>query len=154
MLCGVHTASAPAQILVVDDEAHLRKLLTVILRAAGYEVAAAASGLEALSRISESQPDLVISDVMMPELDGFGLIENLRANIRTRAIPVILLTAMSQTDDVVQGLGIGADDYLSKPFQRAELLARVRAKIEADPMRPRLVLTVRGAGYKMRDAPR
>lgn len=127
---GSGDGATRAQILVVDDEAHLRKLIAIILRSAGYDVITASSGVDALTRLGEALPDLVVSDVMMPELDGFGLLENMRANARLRAIPVIMLTAMSETDHVVQGLGLGADDYLAKPFQRAELLARVRAKIE------------------------
>ncbi len=122
-------ANTSKQILVVDDEAHLRKLITYILKSAGYEVATASSGSEALLSIGESVPDLVVSDVMMPEMDGFELVEKLRKNPQTRAIPVILLTAMSQTDDIVAGIELGADDYLAKPFKRAELLARVHAKI-------------------------
>lgn len=130
MLCHVPATNASNHVLVVDDEAHLRRLITFILESEGYSVSTACDGRKALQAVEEAMPDLIVSDIMMPELDGFGLIETLRANSETRAIPVILLTAMAQTDDVVVGIGLGADDYLAKPFKRAELLARVRAKIE------------------------
>lgn len=87
-------------------------------------------GNEALDRLAEATPDLIISYVMMPGLDGFALLGHLRAAPSLRGIPVIMLTARGSTEDVEAGLGLGADDYLAKPFEMRELLARVRAKIE------------------------
>ena len=234
----------PASILVAEDQTDIRDLLVMNLRSAGYEVTPVADGREALARQSERAHDLLVLDLMMPGLDGLEVCKALRA--RGSATPILMLTAKSTELDRVLGLELGADDYLTKPFSLAELLARVkallrradllraaqaapvapsairngeldiqperrqarcrgmqldftalefdlllyfaqhpghvfsraqlldavwgythdgyehtvtthinrlRAKLEADPMRPELILTVRGAGYKMRDAP-
>ena len=238
--------SALTTILVAEDQADIRDLLVLNLRSAGYEVTAVADGREALARQTERAHELLILDLMMPGLDGLEVCKALRA--KGSATPILMLTAKSTELDRVLGLELGADDYLTKPFSLAELLARVkallrradllraaqanaqaqpstirngelellpqrrqvrvrgesldftalefdlllhfaqhpghvfsrsqllnavwgythdgyehtvtthinrlRAKLEADPMRPELILTVRGAGYKMRDAPR
>jgi DNA-binding response OmpR family regulator len=238
--------SALTTILVAEDQADIRDLLVLNLRNAGYEVTAVADGREALARQTERAHELLILDLMMPGLDGLEVCKALRA--KGSATPILMLTAKSTELDRVLGLELGADDYLTKPFSLAELLARVkallrradllraaqanaqaqpsiirngevelqpqrrqvrvrgesldftalefdlllhfaqhpghvfsrsqllnavwgythdgyehtvtthinrlRAKLEADPMRPELILTVRGAGYKMRDAPR
>jgi DNA-binding response OmpR family regulator len=238
--------SAPIAILVAEDQADIRDLLALNLRNAGYEVTAVADGREALACQTEQARDLLILDLMMPGLDGLEVCKALRA--KGSATPILMLTAKSTELDRVLGLELGADDYLTKPFSLAELLARVkallrradllraaqanaqaqpssirngelelqpqrrqvrvrgealdftalefdlllhfvqhpghvfsrsqllnavwgythdgyehtvtthinrlRAKLEADPMRPEMILTVRGAGYKMRDAPR
>jgi DNA-binding response OmpR family regulator len=236
----------PSTILVAEDQADIRDLLVMNLRNAGYEVTAVADGLAALASQNEVASDLLILDLMMPGLDGLEVCKALRA--RGRSTPILMLTAKSTELDRVLGLELGADDYLTKPFSLAELLARVKAllrradllraaqasapspstvlrngdleilpakrqvhyrgesleftalefdlllyfaqhpglvfsrgqllnavwgythdgyehtvtthinrlrgKLEADPMRPQLILTVRGAGYKMREAPR
>src|SRR5260370_40108182 len=123
-----------ASILVVDDEAMMRKVVGRGLTAAGCTVVYAADGEEALARLSEALPDLVISDVTMPRMDGFELVKRIRSQTATKALPVILLTGRDDTEDVVAGMGLGADDYLVKPFALRELLARVRAKIERPPV--------------------
>jgi DNA-binding response OmpR family regulator len=232
-----------SSILVAEDQADIRDLLVLNLRNAGYAVTAVADGAAALARQLEEASDLLILDLMMPRLDGLEVCKALRA--RGSATPILMLTAKSTELDRVLGLELGADDYLTKPFSLAELLARVkallrradllraaqanppsqpgrlrngeleilptkrqvryrgealdftalefdlllhfashpghvfsrsqllnavwgythdgyehtvtthinrlRAKLEADPMRPELILTVRGAGYKMRD---
>ena len=232
-------------ILVAEDQADIRDLLVMNLRNAAYEVTAVADGVAALESQREHASDLLILDLMMPGLDGLEVCKSLRA--RGRTAPILMLTAKSTELDRVLGLELGADDYLTKPFSLAELLARVkallrraellraaqanaqaqpsllrnghleiapakrsvryrgglldftaleydlllyfaqhpgdvfsraqlldavwgyshdgyehtvtthinrlRAKLEADPMRPELILTVRGAGYKMREAP-
>jgi len=237
--------SALTTILVAEDQADIRDLLVLNLRSAGYEVTAVADGREALACQTERAHELLILDLMMPGLDGLEVCKALRA--KGSATPILMLTAKSTELDRVLGLELGADDYLTKPFSLAELLARVkallrradllraaqanaqaqpstirngemellpqrrqvrvhgesldftalefdlllhfaqhpghvfsrsqllnavwgythdgyehtvtthinrlRAKLEADPMRPELILTVRGAGYKMRDAP-
>jgi DNA-binding response OmpR family regulator len=237
--------SALTTILVAEDQADIRDLLVLNLRSAGYDVTAVADGREALARQTERAHELLILDLMMPGLDGLEVCKALRA--KGSATPILMLTAKSTELDRVLGLELGADDYLTKPFSLAELLARVkallrradllraaqanaqaqpstirngevellpqrrqvrvrgesldftalefdlllhfaqhpghvfsrsqllnavwgythdgyehtvtthinrlRAKLEADPMRPELILTVRGAGYKMRDAP-
>ena len=234
-----------ASILVAEDQADIRELLVMNLRSAGYDVSAVADGTAALASQSEQPSDLLVLDLMMPGLDGLEVCKALRA--RRRSTPILMLTAKSTELDRVLGLELGADDYLTKPFSLAELLARVKAllrradllraaqagsagdghvirnggleiqpakrqvrflgrqieftalefdlllyfashpghvfsrsqlldavwgythdgyehtvtthinrlrsKLEADPLRPELILTVRGAGYKMRDAP-
>ena len=238
-------AALPATILVAEDQADIRDLIVLNLRNAGYAVTAVADGVAALASQHERADNLLILDLMMPGLDGLEVCKALRA--RGIATPILMLTAKSTELDRVLGLELGADDYLTKPFSLAELLARVkallrradllraaqahaqaqpgslrngaleilpvkrqvryrdvaldftalefdlllhfaqhpghvfsrsqllnavwgythdgyehtvtthinrlRAKLEADPMRPELILTVRGAGYKMRDAP-
>ena len=234
-----------ASILVAEDQTDIRELLVMNLRSAGYAVEAVADGAAALASQSAHPSDLLVLDLMMPGLDGLDVCKALRA--RGGSTPILMLTAKSTELDRVLGLELGADDYLTKPFSLAELLARVkallrradllraaqanadgdarairnggleilpakrqvrfrgaqleftalefdlllhfalhpghvfsrsqlldavwgythdgyehtvtthinrlRAKLEADPMRPELILTVRGAGYKMRDAP-
>jgi DNA-binding response OmpR family regulator len=234
-----------ADILVAEDQADIRDLIALNLRHAGYHVTPVADGRAALDSQSERTSDLLILDLMMPGLDGLEVCKALRA--KGRAMPILMLTAKSTELDRVLGLELGADDYLTKPFSMAELLARVkallrradlmrqaqsqtsgagsalrngeieiavsrrevrvraqaveltalefdlllyfaqhpghvfsraqlldavwgyshegyehtvtthinrlRAKLESDPMRPTVILTVRGAGYKMRDAP-
>ena len=235
----------PASILVAEDQTDIRDLLVMNLRGAGYDVAAVADGRAALASQSEHASDLLVLDLMMPGLDGLEVCKALRA--RGHSTPILMLTAKSTELDRVLGLELGADDYLTKPFSLAELLARVKAllrradllraaqanaggdgrtirngsleilptkrqvrfggvvleftalefdlllhfashpghvfsrsqlldavwgythdgyehtvtthinrlrnKLETDPMRPELILTVRGAGYKMRDSP-
>ena len=235
----------PATILVAEDQTDIRELIALNLRNAGYEVTTVNDGTAALASQNEQASDLLILDLMMPGLDGLEVCKALRA--RGRNNPILMLTAKSTELDRVLGLELGADDYLTKPFSLAELLARVkallrradllraaqanaqaqpgalrngdleilptkrqvryrgealdftalefdlllhfashpghvfsraqllnavwgythdgyehtvtthinrlRAKLEADPMRPQLILTVRGAGYKMREAP-
>ncbi|MDQ4063748.1 MAG: response regulator [Actinomycetota bacterium] len=122
-----------ANVLVVEDEERVRKLVSLGLRRAGYEVVLASDGREALALIAEAKPDLIVSDVTMPNIDGFSLLSTLREDPSTRAIPLIFLTAQGSAEDKVRGLGLGADDYLAKPFDMGELLARVRSKIERPP---------------------
>jgi len=235
----------PATILVAEDQTDIRELIALNLRNAGYEVTTVNDGTAALASQNEQASDLLILDLMMPGLDGLEVCKALRA--RGRNTPILMLTAKATELDRVLGLELGADDYLTKPFSLAELLARVkallrradllraaqanaqaqpgalrngdleilptkrqvryrgealdftalefdlllhfashpghvfsraqllnavwgythdgyehtvtthinrlRAKLEADPMRPQLILTVRGAGYKMREAP-
>jgi len=112
----------------------LRKVVGRGLTAAGCTVTYAADGEEALAKLAEAPPDLVISDVTMPRVDGFELLKRIREQTTTKALPVILLTGRGGTEDIVAGMGLGADDYLVKPFALRELLARVRAKIERPPV--------------------
>ncbi|MGE0445776.1 MAG: ATP-binding protein [Vicinamibacterales bacterium] len=120
--------AVPATVLVADDNPSLRAYIASLLRS-NYTVTTAADGVDALERIRTAVPDLVLSDVMMPRLDGFGLLRELRADARTSAIPVILLSARAGEESAVQGLDAGADDYLVKPFSARELLARVRTHV-------------------------
>jgi DNA-binding response OmpR family regulator len=112
------------KILVVDDEPLYIRLLKVNLEAEGYEVTTAENGEEALDSLSQNTPDLIIMDVMMPKLDGVTTCQRIR---QFSNVPIILLTALGEEQDRVNGLNIGADDYVVKPFSATELVARVRA---------------------------
>ena len=117
------------RVLMADDNADMRQYLAKLL-ADRYEVEVAANGEQALASVLDHPPDLVLSDVMMPGLDGFGLLEALRENPETRSLPVILLSARAGEEARVEGLDAGASDYLVKPFTARELLARVGAHLE------------------------
>ena len=113
-----------AEVLVVEDEDDVRRLVRVLLERAGHTVVEAADGLEALRRLEDDAPDLVVLDVAMPELDGWQTLERIRD---LSDVPVLMLTARAGELDQVRGLRGGADDYVTKPFGRQELLARVEA---------------------------
>ncbi|MGW7002251.1 response regulator transcription factor [Streptomyces sp. NPDC054933] len=126
-----------ASLLVVDDEPNIRELLSASLRFAGFKVASAASGAEALAAVARERPDLVVLDVMLPDMDGFAVVRRLReesgcygraaaAAARDR-LPVLFLTAKDGVEDKVSGLTAGGDDYVTKPFSLEELIARIRA---------------------------
>ena len=136
---AVHVAtSAPAEarLLVVDDEPNIVELLSASLRYAGFDVASALNGREALKAVRDFRPDLLVLDVMMPDLDGFGLLRRLRSD--GSRLPVLFLTARDGTEDKVTGLTLGGDDYVTKPFSLEEVLARIRAILRrngpADPV--------------------
>lgn len=118
------------KILVVDDEAAIRQNLERLLSLEGYEVLCAAGGREALALAQSASPDLVLTDVSMPDLDGMALMAHLRADVRTATVPVILLTARVEPSQIREGMRAGADDYLTKPFQREELIASVKAQLD------------------------
>ncbi len=115
------------RVLVVDDEPDLLELVSYNLSKAGYEVACAHSGEEALAHIQTHPPDLVLLDVLLPGLDGLEICKALRRNPNTAATPIVMLTARGEDADVVAGLELGADDYLTKPFSPRILLARMKA---------------------------
>ncbi len=121
--------AANGRVLVVDDAAGNRKLVSSLLAREGYRVATASGGHEALQAIARERPDLVLLDVLMPELDGFETCRRLKSDPATCLIPVILVTALRQTEDKVRGIEAGADDFISKPFNQHELRARVRSLI-------------------------
>jgi DNA-binding response OmpR family regulator len=114
----------PTKILVVDDEPRYLRLLDANLSSDGYEVSTAADGLQAVEAFSSNPVDLILMDVMMPNLDGFAACQRIR---QFSNVPIIILTAKGEEQDRVRGLDMGADDYLVKPFSATELLARVRA---------------------------
>jgi two-component system OmpR family response regulator len=116
---------AEARVLVVDDEPYIADLLSTGLRFVGFDVRTAGSGLEALTAVREWRPDLLVLDVMMPDVDGFEVTRRLRAD--GRETPVLFLTARDAVEDKVTGLTLGGDDYVTKPFSLEEIVARVRA---------------------------
>ncbi|MEV5508368.1 SpoIIE family protein phosphatase [Streptomyces orinoci] len=128
-------SDARARVLVADDNADMREYLTRILAGAGYEVTAVTDGAEALRAVRREAPDLVVSDVMMPRLNGLELVSRLRGDRRTASVPVLLLSARAGQEASIEGLEAGADDYLVKPFAAAEFLARVRANVELARLR-------------------
>jgi len=118
-------AQAEARLLVVEDDPNIVELLSASLRFAGFTVATASNGAQAVDAARESRPDLVVLDVMLPDLDGFEVIRRMRdGGVRT---PVVFLTARDATDDKIRGLTLGGDDYVTKPFSLEELTARIRA---------------------------
>lgn len=116
-------------ILIADDDADIRRFVELNLRPEGFEIVTAADGEQALSAAFERNPSLVLLDVMMPKMDGFEVCRRLRSDFRTSATPVIMLTARSLSADKVVGLTSGADDYIIKPFDPLELVARVRSTL-------------------------
>ncbi|PSB31083.1 response regulator transcription factor [Stenomitos frigidus] len=118
------------KVLVVDDDATLRMALTRYLEKRGYLTQGVASGVEALKVFEQDPPDLVVSDVMMPEMDGFEFCRRLRSIRSGQLVPFIFLSSKGDVEDRVQGHSIGADDYLIKPFEPRELLAKIEAQLE------------------------
>lgn len=119
----------PALILVVDDQPANIDVLQMRLESQGYEVATAENGLQALERIAELQPDLVLLDVMMPGIDGLEVCRRVRADPSLPFMPIVMVTAKADRKDIVAGLDAGADDYLTKPVDQTELMARVRSML-------------------------
>lgn len=120
----------PKKILAVDDEKHIVRLVQINLLKEGFEVVTASNGREALEAVAQHKPDLIVMDVMMPEMDGFAALHQLKENPETAAIPVIMLTAKAQDADVFKGWQSGADLYLTKPFNPSELITFVRRILE------------------------
>ena len=118
-------APAGISLLVVDDDAFIARLLEIELSAAGYDVRTAGSGDRALELAFERCPDLIVADVMMPNMDGFELTRQLRMDERTAGTKVILLTARGLSADRLEGVAVGADDYVIKPFDTPDLVARI-----------------------------
>jgi class 3 adenylate cyclase len=119
----------PYRILAVDDAEENVAILEARLQANHYETISAFNGLEALKKVEEETPDLVLLDVMMPKMDGFEVCQRIKANEETQMIPVIMVTAKTDVEDIARGFEVGADDYLTKPYQQMELLARVRSML-------------------------
>ena len=119
--------SVQAKVLVVDDNEANIKLARALLRGAGYEVATAASGTEGLSVATSENPDLILLDIMLPDLTGFEICQRLRAAPETRQTPIIFLTALHELEDHMKAMDVGGDDVLTKPINKLELLTRVRS---------------------------
>ncbi len=131
----LHAAPREARVLLADDNADMRAYVERLLRGQGWAVEAVSDGQAALEAARARPPDLVLSDVMMPRLDGFGLLRALRAEPSTRTVPILLLSARAGEEATVEGLTAGADDYLTKPFSARELLARVGAALAISRVR-------------------
>ena len=132
-----------AKILVVDDDAHIREVVCFALTKAGYATVSAENGEQALTRCAAERPDLIVLDILMPELDGTEVCKRLRADPRQRHVPILFLSSKDDEIDRIVGLEIGGDDYMGKPFSPRELVARVRARLRsatppADTAPPRL----------------
>lgn len=117
------------KILIVDDVMSNVLLLKVLLTNEKYNISTADNGIEALAKVGEELPDLILLDVMMPDMDGFEVAEQLKKNPRTAEIPIIFLTALNSTGDIVKGFQVGANDFISKPFNKEELIIRVKHQI-------------------------
>jgi len=120
------SSDAGKHILVIDDEESVQALLKAQLTHHGFQVTVAADGLDGLMKLETLQPDLIICDIMMPNLDGLTFVKAIKGNNQTRAIPVLFLTAKGESRDMIDGINAGARFYLSKPFLMEELLTKVK----------------------------
>lgn len=127
---------AKEKILVVDDEEDILELLKFNLSREGYQVSCAASGEEALSQVRSKTPDLMVLDLMLPGIDGLEVAKSLKQDPETKNIPIVMLTAKGEEADIVTGLELGADDYITKPFSPRILVARVRAVLRRKTKEP------------------
>jgi DNA-binding NarL/FixJ family response regulator len=118
------------RILVIEDESEMRRNLATVLRLENYQPLTAENGRRGVELAKKENPDLILCDVMMPELDGFGVLEALRQDPRLALIPFIFLTAKSEKDDLRSGMNLGADDYLTKPVAKGELLSAIEARLK------------------------
>ncbi|MEY4830003.1 MAG: hypothetical protein RLZZ562_1799 [Planctomycetota bacterium] len=123
------------KILVIEDESDILEVITYNLEREGHKVISCRNGEQGLSRIRTDNPDLVILDLMLPGMDGVEVCRQVKSDPVTRAIPVIMVTAKAEESDIVLGLGIGADDYITKPFSPKELVARVKVVLRRGPLR-------------------
>src|SRR3989449_7193178 len=133
-------ASETGSVLVVDDDQRNVRLMESILRSSGYQVLKAYNGEEALQVVENDSPDLLLLDVMMPKMSGFELCQRLKGRYQTRLLPIILVTALNALEDKVQALEFGADDFLSKPINKVELLAKVRSVLRVKGLQDELEL--------------
>lgn len=116
---------AKTRVLIVDDEPNIRDLLATSLRFAGYEIQTAANGAQAVAAVTESEPDIILLDVMLPDMNGFSVTKKLRSS--GIQAPILFLTARDEVEDKITGLTVGGDDYLTKPFSLDEVVARIQA---------------------------
>jgi DNA-binding response OmpR family regulator len=126
------------KILVVDDDAELIELISFNLKQAGYSVGTATNGVDALKKARSLDPDLIVLDVMMPELDGFAVCEILRRDATTASVPILMLTALSSELGRLAGLGSGASDFVTKPFSPRVLVQRIEDLLQKSQQRPQI----------------
>ena len=137
------------KVLLVDDDMDTLRLVGLMLQRQGYEVRAASNGKQALSMVQTDLPDLILLDIMMPDMDGYEVARQLRANLATSEIPIIMFTAKTQVDDKVAGFEAGADDYLTKPTQPRELFAHMKAVLARSPKKAAPFAQAGERGYVM-----
>ncbi len=135
-------STTPSKILVVDDNHANAELLEAYLLDTGAVMTLAYSGTEALEKIASDQPDIILLDVMMPDISGFEVCETLKKNPATRDIPIIMVTALTELEDVEKGVLVGTDDFLSKPVNRLELLTRVKSLLRLRHLKNELARTL------------
>lgn len=126
-----------AKILIIDDDVAINELIKINLELNGYEVTQALNGIEGFAKAKQEEPALIILDVMMPEVDGFTVAQRIRQCTEIAETPILMLTALSQLNDKVNGFNIGVDDYLTKPFEIDELIVRVRALLKRTKQIPK-----------------
>ena len=126
-----------AKILVVDDDTSINELIKINLELSGHEVVQAFNGIDGFAKAKQEEPALIILDVMMPEVDGFTVAQRIRQCPEISEIPIIMLTALSELNDKVNGFNLGVDDYLTKPFEIDELMVRVRALLKRTKQIPK-----------------
>ena len=119
------------RVVVIEDDPSLSEILRIALKGGGYDVSLAADGETGLKEVMSARTDLVLLDIMLPKLDGYEVCRRIRANATTRDVPIIMLTAKGEERDVIKGLDLGANDYITKPFSRPILLARIRAVLRS-----------------------
>lgn len=136
---GATMMSMKARVLVVDDDPALAEMLTIVLRGEGFDTAVVADGTRALPAVRELKPDLVLLDLMLPGMNGIDVAKGIRAE---SGVPIVMLTAKTDTVDIVLGLESGADDYVVKPFKPKELVARVRARLRRTDAEPSETLAI------------
>jgi DNA-binding response OmpR family regulator len=142
-----HTATGGrARILIVDDDPHAQEILSHWVRKAGYEAVCAASGQACLEQLALSPVDVIVLDVMMPEMDGLEVCERIRQNRDWRSIPVILLTAKDDMETRARGMDLGVSEYLTKPVNKHELFSRLRAQVRSRELERRLSQTAASIG--------
>lgn len=124
-------AERPARILIAEDDAQSAELLEAYLAGTGYEVQSAADGQEALTKIQAWRPDLILLDVMMPRISGFQVCKQVRSDPATRAVAILMITALDQPSDVERAVDAGTDDFLTKPINKNELLLRVESLLKS-----------------------
>ena len=137
------TVPVDARILVVDDNAQNLELLQAYLEDLGCQIEIAHDGAEAIEIARQRVPDVVVLDVMMPRLSGFQVCERLKKDPATAGVPIVMVTALNEISDVERAIEAGADDFLTKPVQRLELLARVKSQINVQHIRRRLELAIK-----------
>lgn len=146
--------SENVNILVIDDNQENLKVVSTYLKEKGYKIALALNGASALKILDENKIDLILLDIMMPEMDGFEVCKRLKGNPKTQEIPVIFLTAKNDTEDIVKGFQLGGVDYITKPFKKEELYARVKnhAQIKQikDMLRERMEESIKSRDMFMR----